>query len=385
MNWALLVFAILNVALAFRTRENIVTVIAYDTKAYAASYRAYADAREERKKNLDKLAEQIKQGADGVYILVIGESATRDHMGCYGYFRPNTPWMSSMQSQAGYVLFVKAWSCANDTVSALTYALTSKSQYNMEELREAVSIVDVANAAGYDTVWLSNQVQYGFADTPITAIASEAKQQIWLHDKVGHLKDGRYLDLPDYYDEKLIPAMDDIRLSPRMLIVIHLMGSHNSYKVRYPKEYSRFTSDDVDTDEYDNSIFYTDAVLENIYQKALGIPNFMTMLYFSDHGEGIDAHVGHDSNKYTAQMTRIPMMIYMSPKYMEQNTDKSRAIVNSSEKYFTNDLLFDTMVNLLNIDAGKYVDKRNVIFDDEYDNDADRFKTSYGKREISNN
>ena len=31
-------------------------------------------------------------------------------------------------------------------------------------------------------------------------------------------------DLPDYYDEKLIPAMDNIRVSSRMLIVIHLMG-----------------------------------------------------------------------------------------------------------------------------------------------------------------
>ena len=237
MVWSLIFFTILNVAFAFRTRENIVTNIIYDTKIYAASYQEYANAREERKKNLECLGEQIKQGKDGVYILVIGESATRDHMGCYGYFRQNTPWMSSMQEQPGYVQLNKAWSCANDTVSALTYALTSKNQYNTEELKNAVSIIDVANAAGYDTVWLSNQVQYGLADTPITTIASEAKQQIWLHDKVGHLKDGRYLDLPDYYDEKLIPAMDNIRVSSRMLIVIHLMGSHNSYKVRYPDKY----------------------------------------------------------------------------------------------------------------------------------------------------
>ena len=56
-------------------------------------------------------------------------------MGCYGYFRQNTPWMSSMQEQPGYVQLNKAWSCANDTVSALTYALTSKNQYNTEELK----------------------------------------------------------------------------------------------------------------------------------------------------------------------------------------------------------------------------------------------------------
>ena len=108
MVWSLIFFTILNVAFAFRTRENIVTNIIYDTKIYAASYQEYANAREERKKNLECLGEQIKQGKDGVYILVIGESATRDHMGCYGYFRQNTPWMSSMQEQPGYVQLNKA-------------------------------------------------------------------------------------------------------------------------------------------------------------------------------------------------------------------------------------------------------------------------------------
>lgn len=384
LSCALIVFILLNIGLAIRTRENIVTVIAYDAKAYANGYWEYAAGREERKKNLSQLIGQIKRGDDGVYVLVIGESVTRDHMGCYGYYRQNTPWMTSMLSSNGYVQFNKAWSCANDTVSALTYALTSKNQYNTEDLKDAVSIIDIANAVGYETVWLSNQVQYGLADTPITTIASEAKQQIWVHDKVGHLKDGRYLDLPDYYDERLIPAIDNIKLSSRMLIVIHLMGSHNSYKVRYPERYNIFTSGDkeLDTDEYDNSILYTDNVLKGIYEKVTNIPDFKALLYFSDHGEGIDAHVGHDGNRYTSQMTRIPLTLYMSPKFIQQNDYKAYRIRNSAEHYVTNDLVFDTMIDLMNIDAGKYIHKENIIWDEKYDNNKSRFRTSYGKRVI---
>lgn len=384
LSCALIVFILLNIGLAIRTRENIVTVIAYDAKAYANGYWEYAAGREERKKNLSQLIGQIKRGDDGVYVLVIGESVTRDHMGCYGYYRQNTPWMTSMLSSNGYVQFNKAWSCANDTVSALTYALTSKNQYNTEDLKDAVSIIDIANAVGYETVWLSNQVQYGLADTPITTIASEAKQQIWVHDKVGHLKDGRYLDLPDYYDERLIPAIDNIKLSSRMLIVIHLMGSHNSYKVRYPERYNIFTSGDkeLDTDEYDNSILYTDNVLKGIYEKITNIPDFKALLYFSDHGEGIDAHVGHDGNRYTSQMTRIPLTLYMSPKFIQQNDYKAYRIRNSAEHYVTNDLVFDTMIDLMNIDAGKYIHKENIIWDEKYDNNKSRFRTSYGKRVI---
>lgn len=384
LSCALIVFILLNIGLAIRTRENIVTVIAYDAKAYANGYWEYAAGREERKKNLSQLIGQIKRGDDGVYVLVIGESVTRDHMGCYGYYRQNTPWMTSMLSSNGYVQFNKAWSCANDTVSALTYALTSKNQYNTEDLKDAVSIIDIANAVGYETVWLSNQVQYGLADTPITTVASEAKQQIWVHDKVGHLKDGRYLDLPDYYDERLIPAIDNIKLSSRMLIVIHLMGSHNSYKVRYPERYNIFTSGDkeLDTDEYDNSILYTDNVLKGIYEKVTNIPDFKALLYFSDHGEGIDAHVGHDGNRYTSQMTRIPLTLYMSPKFIQQNDYKAYRIRNSAEHYVTNDLVFDTMIDLMNIDAGKYIHKENIIWDEKYDNNKSRFRTSYGKRVI---
>lgn len=384
LSCALIVFILLNIGLAIRTRENIVTVIAYDAKAYANGYWEYAAGREERKKNLSQLIGQIKRGDDGVYVLVIGESVTRDHMGCYGYYRQNTPWMTSMLSSNGYVQFNKAWSCANDTVSALTYALTSKNQYNTEDLKDAVSIIDIANAVGYETVWLSNQVQYGLADTPITTIASEAKQRIWVHDKVGHLKDGRYLDLPDYYDERLIPAIDNIKLSSRMLIVIHLMGSHNSYKVRYPERYNIFTSGDkeLDTDEYDNSILYTDNVLKGIYEKVTNIPDFKALLYFSDHGEGIDAHVGHDGNRYTSQMTRIPLTLYMSPKFIQQNDYKAYRIRNSAEHYVTNDLVFDTMIDLMNIDAGKYIHKENIIWDEKYDNNKSRFRTSYGKRVI---
>lgn len=266
----------------------------------------------------------------------------------------------------------------------MTYALTSKNQYNTEDLKDAVSIIDIANAVGYETVWLSNQVQYGLADTPITTIASEAKQQIWVHDKVGHLKDGRYLDLPDYYDERLIPAIDNIKLSSRMLIVIHLMGSHNSYKMRYPERYNIFTSGDkeLDTDEYDNSILYTDTVLSDLYEHVSKMADFKVLLYFSDHGEGIDAHVGHDSNRYTTQMTRIPMALCMSPKFMEEDNDRYLKIRNSAERYFTNDLVFDLMINLMNIDAGKYVNEENDILNDKYNNDRNRFKTSYGKREI---
>ena len=60
-----------------------------------------------------------------------------------------------------FLLFDHAFSCHTHTVPVLTYALTAKNQYNNQLLENAVSIIEMAQSAGYKTVWLSNQVRYG--------------------------------------------------------------------------------------------------------------------------------------------------------------------------------------------------------------------------------
>ena len=379
--WRLVcVLIVLNVAMGYRTRENIVGTLIYDTYVYASQYGNYQKNRQHRIENLASLPNVKNQGEKGVYVLVIGESETRDHMGSYGYYRDNTPVLESMKKEDNMIVFNKAWSCANDTVSALTYALTNKSQYNEFELEKAFSLVEVANAAGYQTVWISNQAQYGLADTPITAIASEAKQQIWLRDKVGHLKDGRYLDIPDYYDDKVVSELENVKYDDKTLIVIHLMGSHNSYNLRYPKEFARFS--DGDSYEYDNSILYTDYVLGEILKKCNEIPDFQGLLYFSDHGEGIDAHVGHDNSKFTFQMTRIPMVMYLSNEFVKNRGEDYRILKNNTNNYFTNDLIFEAMMGLMKIDSPDVYNNTNNIMSNSYDNNVERFYTSYGKRRL---
>lgn len=77
------------------------------------------------------------------------------------------------------------------------------------------------------------------------------------------------------------------------------------------------------------------------------------------------------------------MVICMSSKYMENEADKYNVIKNVSDKYDTNDLIFDVMLDLMSIEAGEYIDEKNIIFSEKYDNTAQRFKNSYGKREIS--
>ena len=130
-------------------------------------------------------------------------------------------------------------------------------------------------------------------------------------------------------------------------------------------------------------LLYTDDVLKNIFQRLQKIDGLKSIVYFSDHGEGIDKNLQHDSNNYVPQMTRIPLVIYLSDSFKDDQQENYTKIKKSSDKYFTNDLIFDTMLGLMNIELGKVDEKHNIIWSDKYDNNKERFRTSYGKRKIS--
>ena len=68
-----------------------------------------------------------------------------------------TPWLKDMRSDRNFILFDKAYTSYVATVSALTYALTAKNQYNDISYDDSPSIVEVVRASGYETYWLSNQ------------------------------------------------------------------------------------------------------------------------------------------------------------------------------------------------------------------------------------
>ena len=141
-----------------RIGDNFVTTIYLEAKKYQANYNEYIKLAEVRKQRLSNIIQANNAGESGIYVLVIGESQNRTRMSAYGYHLETTPWLNEMKQNKNLLLFQNAYSCHVQTVPALTYALTAKNQYNSLDLKEAVSLIDVANATGYQTVWLSNQM-----------------------------------------------------------------------------------------------------------------------------------------------------------------------------------------------------------------------------------
>ena len=358
----------------YKYRDNIITDIPKQASKTLAQYKNFSKERTDRKDNMSKLLLSHKPEA-GVYVLVIGESQNRAHMQAYNYHRATTPWLDSMKNDKNMLLFTKAYSCHTHTVPTLLYALTAKNQYNNIAVKNAVSVLEVAEAADFETVWLSNQVKYSAWDTPVTSIASEANQQKWINSTLGESTN------TDYFDGKLIEELEKIKITDKMLIVMHLMGNHGSYEQRYPKAFEKYDGKNT-IDKYDNSIIYNDYVMSQVYKRARKIPNFKGLVYCSDHADAIDKNLSHDAAQFDFDMTHIPLYIYLSDSYIQNNSAKYKSLEKQKNKLFTNDLLFNLMLGVLGINLNNIYEPNNDPTADTFDNNKERFKTLYGKKYI---
>lgn len=370
-----------SIFLLYTCRENLFTDIYIDSKNYLESYQQYNLQRTMRQSKMNSLLSALKeQSGPGVYVLVIGESESRLHMGAYGYPRGTTPWLSSIKDKSHVILFDHAYSCYTQTVPVLTYALTAKNQYNTIPLEKAPSLLEAAHAAGFDTVWISNQMQFGIYDTPISYIASTADKALWMNSYIGN-ESGTRIKTSDY-DEIVLKGLKQIQPSSHMLIVIHLMGNHFIYKERYPSSYNVYQGGNSFIDTYDNSILYNDHVVSEIYNTVSHIPHFQAFIYFSDHGEGIDYGLTHDAVNFKYPITYIPMYMIFSQEYINNRPDAFDTLKAHKNDDFTNDLMFNALMGIMGIQIPELSQPENDLTSSKYDSRPERFLTMYGTKRI---
>lgn len=362
------------------TRIARVSYESYETLKSFGTYQSILEERRKLQVEDPVLLEQLKRVPDGVYVLVIGESLTRDHMGVYGYERNTTPFQVMFYQDPHYVFFNHAYSCYTQTVQVLTCALTEKNQYNGMNLSKAYSIIDLARDAGFETTWISNQSRFGIWDTPIGAIGSACDNQYWINQYVGTdvvTKD---------YDSALVPYLRKINPQHRrQLIVIHLMGSHISYWDRYPTEFYKWpthpdkerSTEEVMVDEYDNSVLFNDYVIASIMNEAVHYLHADGVMYFSDHGEEVTATPGHNADQFNFMMVRIPFWVYTSEDYDRRHSETRKIMENRRNTPFSNDMIYDTLMGLMGITATHY-DGACDLFSHQFDKPLSSLMTMYG-------
>ena len=325
-----------------------------DVTTYVEQTQSYGNGHDERYDALDIDGTQtLAARAPGTVIVVIGESASRDYMHAFtpSFPYPDTPWLDENLGNSDFNVFTNAYASWSQTVPVLQRAVTEQSQYNDKEFFESTSIIDVAKKSGYTTYWFSNQGRYGQYDSAITLVAKTADRAEWTDDSY---------NFSDKYDDTLLWYLTQVDPDANNFIVLHVMGSHIYYDNRYPTEFNQWHGDSEVTspESYANSIHYTDYILSQIFDYATKNMNLRAMVYFSDHGENLE--ISHNPDVFSYDMVRIPMFIYLSPEYQDALPGRTRAIRYHRSRYFTNDMLYDTISGLLSAPSSRYDERQDL-------------------------
>lgn len=349
-------------------RTGIIELL-LDVNKYIKETNLYTANLSERLKTLQVNPTTPNFDKPSTIIMVIGESESRDYMSAFtNYQYDTTPWLNKMKKTKNFILFPNSYACKDQTVPALERALTEVNQYNNKKFFESCSIIDIAKKAGYKTYWFSNQGHIGSAETAITLVATTADKAEWTKQN---------LNKPQY-DETLLDYLKTVNPSENNFIVLHLMGNHFNFINRYPQNFAKFSK----PNKYDlipnylDSITYTDYVLQQITDFAKTTLNLQALLYFSDHATIPDKR--RSPNFAGFGTVRIPMFLYLSDEYIAKNKQIVQNINNNSNKYFTNDLIYEFICGILNIKSNHY-DETNSIASEKYKYTKEMLKTNLGE------
>lgn len=318
------------------------------------------------------------------YIIVIGESLTRNHMGLYGYKRETTPVFSAMQSEL--LIFNNTISSHAQTQPSLRNALTQSNTQNKIALQDALSLVDLANKAGFKTWWISNQQPLR---ATLSAIASSASVVNFISNDFHGVENKRFDGFMLPYVEK---ALADS--SGKKLIFIHMMGSHLQYANRYPEEFNIFTDDNVKSfttppsarainyiNQYDNSIRYTDSFAGGVFNMLKQQSGINAALFFADHGEEVYQDMdflGHGPDNPSHNMFEIPLLVWTSMDYKTQRPNTVQTMRSHLTAPFMLDDLYqfagtimgiqsDTLLPHLSPASPDYSPKPRIVYNKNYD------------------
>lgn len=224
--------------------------------------------------------------------VIIGESSVSDHYSLYGYDKKTTPFLDSL-SLTNKLLFYKSISPAPFTRDALRLTLSFAIPQDKQPFYTYENNVGLANYAGYETFWISNQNIVGLDDSYIGMLAYYAQTTLFYN----YQKDDLDIisDVKKHYDP-----------TKKQVFYLHLKGSHLPYDA-YDKTDTEALGDTGEFVKYDKTIHHTDRVIQNLHSYISGYENANSIiLYYSDHGEVVNKGHGFFTNQ-TVQF-RIPFV-----------------------------------------------------------------------------
>lgn len=292
-------------------------------------------------------------------ILIIGESYVKSHSSLYGYQFTTTPLQKSFLDRGDLIVFSDAVAPATHTIQAIKHIMTVNCNNNFDEnWNKLASIPEIANIAGYNTFWISNQNEKGLYDNTASKFAEICNKQFFT-DNTFKAWNNKNLD------ETIFPYLTQLGNSRDSLnfLIIHLMGQHIAFDTRYPIEFDYFKPEQYHNlpenqqkivATYDNATRYNDFIVAEIFSKFAD--REAIIISTSDHAIDLfhtdSTYYGNarPNNPLSAKISKeIPFVIYTSKKYREKFPHKLSKLDSISQQPFNTDDLPYLMCEIMNI------------------------------------
>lgn len=292
--------------------------------------REHAEAASGHRFRLQTSPETVND-APLVVVMVVGEASRADRWSLYGASRSTSPRLQALRDEL--LVFENAVAGASATREAMTLMLTRRPPEEPLGLRSEGSVVTAFRQAGFKTYWLSTQGSAGAHETPVAVMAAEADER-------------QFLSASDYrgrtaLDGALLPPLQAIlhKRESRVFVVLHTMGSHLHYANRYPVGREPFQPA-LQREEapniwrrqqvaelvnaYDNSIHYTDWVLDGVIQLLKQSGAKVHLSFMPDHGETLfDGDCPRGGHGFASIANyRVPLLMWASPGWKAQFAER---------------------------------------------------------------
>lgn len=304
----------------------------------------------------DEQAEEIKL-ADGqitdhekaVVVLVIGESARKANFQLYGYQRDTNPLLSKQEGLKVY----QANACATYTTAGTKAILEPIDSGDLYEL-----LPNYAFRTGVDVSWRT----YNWGEPPIHI-------DEYLTDvDLGKM----YPDVNRDYDGILFAGLRERILSSKkdkVLIILHTSTSHGpKYADKCPEEFHVYQPVDNLVNAYDNTIRYTDFLLDGLINTLRGLTDWHTaMIFISDHGESLGENNmfmhGLPMKLAPKEQYEIPFLVWTSDNFRryKPTAQSQEAPAGELPALLEQHYIFHSVLDLLSIQSPAYNEELDIF------------------------
>lgn len=271
-----------------------------------------------------------------IYVLAIGESVRYSNCSLNGVYPRET--MPLMSQQDNLILFHNYYSSGTTTSVSVPMIVTRATAIENALNYQERGIVQVFNENDFTTVVIKRGI--------LSQISSA-----YLYQGVDYTVDVES-------DAEAIEKVDSLsHIHDKLFIMFQLQGSHFYYD-NFPEEFNKWrpncktdkgvTSDSLYINAYDNTILYTDHLLNTMVDSLKTQNAHAVIWYVSDHGQTIAATQGWHGTG-SKEEYHVPLCIWFSECYKNNNPQIIQQLQKQILTPINSDNIFYTICGMTHI------------------------------------